>query len=148
VSVDAILSVMSAPPPPPKTPEQIRAEVKADPNTARIAKALGVPLDEYVERVVHYAVNPNDEPEIEVLPDEALKEQGYEPPSYEEMVDFVVDQVETLSGLKRARSGYAEAGEEPVDLGGKPAESEEELPEGSPELLEELKRRRGGGGSF
>lgn len=58
-----------------KNPLEIRKKVLADPNTAKIAQTLGVPLEEYVEGVVHFAMNPEQLPEYVVVTDEVLKEK-------------------------------------------------------------------------
>jgi hypothetical protein len=60
---------------PEKSPLEIRKKVLADPNTAKLAEKLGVPLEEYVEGVVHFAMNPGELPEYVVVSDETLKEQ-------------------------------------------------------------------------
>jgi hypothetical protein len=60
---------------PPKSPLEIRKKVLADPNTAQIAEKLGVPLEEYVEGVVHFAMNPQELPEYVGVTDEVLKEK-------------------------------------------------------------------------
>lgn len=71
-----------------KNPLEIRKKVLADPNTAKIAQTLGVPLEEYVEGVVHFAMNPEELPEYVVVTDEVLKEKfGLGPtPKVEEII--------------------------------------------------------------
>lgn len=56
--------------------EEVRAELLADPHTKDIAKTLGIPLEEYVEKVLDYAQHPEKQPQFNVLPDEVIKAQG------------------------------------------------------------------------
>lgn len=53
-----------------------RKNLREDPHTQEIAKALGVELDDYIEKVLDYAQHPNKEPELELLDDEAAAELG------------------------------------------------------------------------
>ena len=73
----------------------LRARVLADPNTARIAADLGVPLDEYVEQVVHYALNPTEDPEMVAADDEDLAAVGFSVPDEDAMGQYLVDAVAT-----------------------------------------------------
>ena len=59
----------------PKNPLEIKKKVLADPNTALIAAKLGVDLEEYVEGVVFFAMNPDAKPELLVVTDEVAKER-------------------------------------------------------------------------
>jgi len=71
----------------PKDPEAIRKAVLADPNTAEIAKALGVPLEEYVAGVVVYAMNPEAKPEYLGVTDQVMKERfGLTPMTEQEII--------------------------------------------------------------
>ena len=56
--------------------EELRAQLLADSHTQSIAKKLGCPLEEYVEKVLDYAQNPEKQPEFNVLPDGIAKQQG------------------------------------------------------------------------
>ncbi|MBL8953064.1 MAG: hypothetical protein JNK82_19965 [Myxococcaceae bacterium] len=46
-------------------PTQLKRKLLADTDTQSIAKTLGVELEEYVARVVSYAMDPAREPEVE-----------------------------------------------------------------------------------
>lgn len=56
-----------------RDPDEVRARIKADPETAQIAKNLGVPFDDYVELVLEFAMNPKLQPQLHVVSDEELK---------------------------------------------------------------------------
>ncbi|MGC4114846.1 MAG: hypothetical protein QM765_09595 [Myxococcales bacterium] len=56
--------------------EEVRAELMADPATQSIAQRLGMPLEEYVEKVIDYALHPEKKPEFNVLPDGEVRAQG------------------------------------------------------------------------
>jgi len=68
--------------------ENVRAELLADPDTQRIAKSVGMELAAYVELVLDYATHPEKEPVLKVVPDEALRAAGYDPPTVEEVGEF------------------------------------------------------------
>ncbi|NTX08780.1 hypothetical protein HUA74_34740 [Myxococcus sp. CA051A] len=68
--------------------ENVRAELLADPDTQRIAKSVGMELAAYVELVLDYAQHPEKEPVLQVVPDEALRAAGYDPPSIQEVGEF------------------------------------------------------------
>ncbi|MFY2563102.1 hypothetical protein ACN469_36240 [Corallococcus terminator] len=68
--------------------ENVRAELLADPDTQRIAKSVGMELAAYVELVLDYATHPEKEPVLKVVPDEALKAAGYDPPTLQEVGEF------------------------------------------------------------
>lgn len=58
-----------------KPVEEIRAELLADVHTQNIAKKLGLSTEDYVEKVIHYAVT-GEEPKLNVLPDAEVKANG------------------------------------------------------------------------
>ena len=59
----------------PKNPLEIKKKILADPNTALIAQKLGQDLEEYVEGVLFFAMNPDAKPELVVVTDEVAKER-------------------------------------------------------------------------
>lgn len=87
--------------------ERIAAKVMADPNTAKIAEQLGVPLEEYVQSVVTFIADPKAEPEFVTISDENLKKMGAPPPSIEEMTAYVQGLVDQK--MARAKSTFEEA---------------------------------------
>jgi hypothetical protein len=71
----------------PRSALDVRKKVLADPNTAKIAEKLGVPLEEYVEGVVHFAMNPEQLPEYVVASDADIKEKfGLDPAPNEQQI--------------------------------------------------------------
>jgi DNA-directed RNA polymerase specialized sigma subunit len=59
-----------------KPVEQLRVELVADPATQSIAKKLGLPVEEYVEKVLDYAQHPDKQPQLNLIPDGVAKSQG------------------------------------------------------------------------
>ena len=64
---------------------ELRAELLVDKDTLRIAKALKMKIEDYVELVLEYVQNPDKEPEMYIADDEELRKLGYEPRSAEEV---------------------------------------------------------------
>lgn len=62
---------------------ELRQELLADNDTQRIAKALKMPIEEYVELVLDYVQNPEKDPEVYVPSEDQLREMGVEPVSEE-----------------------------------------------------------------
>ena len=56
--------------------EEIRAELLVDPATQGIASKLGIPVEQYVEKVLDYAQNPEKQPQLNLLPDGVVKSEG------------------------------------------------------------------------
>jgi hypothetical protein len=104
---------------PPKDPEVIRKKVLSDPNTEQIAKRLGVPLEDYVNQVVHFVLNPNEDPNVYLVEDEDLRQMGYEPPDPEEMGRFVMNaatEAAAVADATGAKTEFVDAKKEPVKL--------------------------------
>ena len=84
-----------------KSPEALRKQLMADPNTQGIAKNLGVELKKYVDQVVHYVMNPGDEPNLYMVEDEDLRGMGLEPPSEEAIGRHIIDVLTVSSSTDR-----------------------------------------------
>ncbi|ATB29631.1 hypothetical protein [Melittangium boletus] len=87
----------------PLSAEQIRAKVLEDPDSKRIAKAVGLDLAAYADKVVDYAMNPDKEPQLQVASDEALRAAGYDPPSAEDVGKFFLAGANGELGLETVR---------------------------------------------
>ena len=70
--------------------EVVRAELLKDADTKRIAKAVGMELEAYVELVLQYAQDKDKEPELHVVSDEELKKNGFNVVSPEEAANMLV----------------------------------------------------------
>lgn len=66
---------------------QLLQEVLAQPETKEIADALGLELADYAALVVHYRLNPDDEPTIMTMDEGAAKQAGV--PTVQETVDWL-----------------------------------------------------------
>jgi hypothetical protein len=76
----------------------------ADPNTAKIAEKLEIPLEHYVAMVVYYMLNPNEQPELHVVSDEdLLRVGGQRPPTADEINQFL----EQAAAVAEASEGSA-----------------------------------------
>lgn len=118
--------------PPPISAEQ-REKILSDPNVAKMAAELEMPLDEFVNTVGYYLNNPGVEPAFLVVSDENLRKMGVEPPSAEAIEANVKASVEAITAAQ-GPSGFDQAKKATVDLtstGGKPlaAPSDAELEE-------------------
>lgn len=85
-------------------PKKIKAKLLADPNTAKIAEALGVGLDEYVQLILNYVEDPNLDPPIYIANDAELKSLGAVAPSTAEMKKFIESSMAVLDAAQG--SGY------------------------------------------
>ncbi|MEW6434393.1 MAG: hypothetical protein AB1730_23075 [Myxococcota bacterium] len=64
----------------------LRAKILADPNVAKIAKELGVPLDDYVNQIGYFINNPGVQPALAIASDEDLKKHlGVDAPTFEQI---------------------------------------------------------------
>lgn len=76
-----VVEVMDKPPP---VDAALKAKILADPNVAKIAASLGVPLDDYVNQIGFYINNPDVQPALLQASDEDIKKHiGIEPPTFE-----------------------------------------------------------------
>ncbi|HYH97153.1 hypothetical protein [Hyalangium sp.] len=82
----------------------LRKQVLADENTAEIARNLGVSTEEYVTQVVHFLRHTQEEPELYVIDDQALRAIGLERPDPEEMGRFIME----AASLAEAAEGKLE----------------------------------------
>ena len=55
--------------------EEIRAELLKDPDVREQARMLQLPVEQYVEKIIDYAMNPQKPPQVQVIPDPVLKAQ-------------------------------------------------------------------------
>lgn len=70
--------------------EMARQKALQDPDVQKAAEILGVDLEEYVEKILYFAQNPDAEPELHVLDEEsrlAMEAEG-EIPREAEVVEF------------------------------------------------------------
>lgn len=140
---------MSDPKPP--TPEQLEALKKkliADPNTAEIAKTVGMPYEEYIETVMRYLANPNLEPQVYVAEDDELRKAGYEPPDINKIAAYIQDYADADEVSMSGRSKFADPNSQREKVTGKlptapPAQVKEE--EVRKDLKEDLDRIRTSG---
>lgn len=59
-----------------KPVEELRKDLLADEKTQHIAKTLGLSPEAYVEKVLHYATHPDEQPVFNVLPEGEVKAEG------------------------------------------------------------------------
>jgi hypothetical protein len=70
--------------------EVVRAELLKDPDTKRIADAVSMKLEEYVELVLEYAQDKDKEPVLNIVSDEQAKAAGFPVHSVEEVSEFFI----------------------------------------------------------
>ncbi len=125
-----------------KDPEAMRKQLVEDPNTAKIAEQLKMPVEEYITLVMHYATT-GEKPTFFMVKDEDLRKMGHEPPDKAKMEKYVVDAVATAV----AHHGTAFQGEQkkPVSLGEAPKATEPKAnADLKAQLDAELRGKRGG----
>ncbi|MBI2378407.1 MAG: hypothetical protein HYV07_30695 [Deltaproteobacteria bacterium] len=71
--------------------EVFRQELRDDPETTKMAEALGLTVDEFVEKVIGYAKNPDKEPELVVIDEEEAAEEGIDVPSVADVQRWLKD---------------------------------------------------------
>lgn len=130
---------------PEKTPEAIVEKLLDDPNTPKIAEKLEMKLEDYVALVVHYVMNPNEQPMLNIVKDEDLAKQGLKPISSDEINTYMEQSLAVAEAA--VGSGFSEAKKAPVSMGSLP-QVQVDASKTSPELKAELEKamRRGRGG--
>ena len=88
--------------------EIAKLQLLADATTAEIAEGLGVPIEEYVDQVLKFAMNPELEPELELIDEEELYNIGDDPIDDIALATWV-------RGLGDGSTKLAEAEEERAD---------------------------------
>lgn len=101
----------------PREPNAIRRALLEDPNTAGIAKSLGVSLEDYIEQVIRFAMNPKAEPIVSVLKPEIIREKGGVVPDGEAMGKYLVEAVAVAKVAHTTE--FADPKAEKVELSGK-----------------------------
>jgi hypothetical protein len=133
--------------------EVVRAELLKDPETKRIADAVGMKLEDYVELVLEYAQDKDKEPMLNVVSDEELKANGFPVHTVEEVGEFLVAGVKgelpgqgnpfaksEFEAAKAAAAGKPSLNPAGDGSGGQPVDEAKRQ-----ELLEQMKK--GGGGT-
>ena len=105
---------------PDRSPEALKKKLLDDPNTAKLAETLGLPLEDYVKLVLHYATT-GDQPQFFVVPDEDLRKLGYEPPDPKAMSAYLVEAVATI--FAQEGTAFTDERKGPVSLGELPAQA-------------------------
>lgn len=130
----------------PKPPEAdeatLRRILQDDPATKGIAKNLGIPLDEYIDQVIHFVNNPEAEPDLYVVPDDELRKMGMEPPDQQAIAEAVMQDAKIA--VATAGTEYDAHKKPMVDLAEPiPTETRARRPDLEAELQAELKKGRG-----
>jgi hypothetical protein len=81
--------------------EVVRAELLKDPDTKRIAKAVGMELEAYVELVLEYAQDKDKQPVLQVVSDEELRANGFNAPSSEDVAKVLISAVKGEPGANK-----------------------------------------------
>lgn len=124
---------------PPQISAEQRAKILADPNVAKMAAELEMPVEEFVNTIGYYLNNPGTEPAFLVVSDENLKKMGVDAPSPEALEASVRASVEAIKA-GQSPSGFDAAKKKAVDLssaGGKAVEAPTD-----PDLEDTVKKAR------
>ena len=71
--------------------EMARQSLIDDPETKKIADSFGMELEDYVDQVMEYALNPDKEPQLQVMADDDFREMGIDPPAMEDVEQWFAD---------------------------------------------------------
>lgn len=122
----------------PKDPQALRQRILDDPNTAKIAEKIGVPLEQYVADVMHFVQNPGADPSVYVVEDEDLRSKGYEPPDADAIGRYLIEAAAVASAAD-STEWTDPAGKKLVDMSGPQAATQ--APETTdPALKDELSK--------
>jgi hypothetical protein len=134
--------------------EVVRAELLKDPETKRIADAVGMKLEDYVELVLEYAQDKDKEPMLNVVSDEELKANGFPVHTVEEVGEFLVAGAKgelpgqgnpfAKSEFEAGKGGGAAAGKPSLNPAGEAPKAPQDEAKRQ-ELMDQLKK--GGGGT-
>ncbi|WP_426752967.1 hypothetical protein [Myxococcus sp. Y35] len=88
--------------------EEVRAELLANADVKEQARLLKLPVEEYVEKILDYALNPEKPPQIQIVPDEELKAKDPNAPTVAEIQDHLEAIVDGRVVISRAhqRDGF------------------------------------------
>lgn len=121
----------------------LRAKILADPNVAKLAAELGMPLDEYVNQIGYFINNPDAVPALAIASDEDLKKHlGVEAPTFAQIeANLKASNDAFMAG--KAPSGFTAHKKNTVELptaGGETVEVDTEKTD--PKLLDAVKKGR------
>ncbi len=127
-----------------RSPEAIKKLLMEDPNTAKLAEALKLPLEDYIQLVTLYATT-GEKPQFFVVSDEDLRKMGHEPPDPKKMAAYLTEAVNTI--VAREGTAFTAKEKKPVSLGetpAAPAPTAVSNPDLKAELDAQLRGKRGG----
>jgi hypothetical protein len=129
--------------------EVVRAELLKDAETKRIANAVGMELEEYVELVLEYAQDKDKEPVLLVGDDADLRAAGHTPKTVDEVVKIIADEVKGAVQFETSEfssDAPADAGKPSLSgvAGGTQPQGPQD-PAARQELLDAVKKGSGGG---
>ncbi|AKQ65432.1 hypothetical protein A176_002344 [Myxococcus hansupus] len=112
--------------------EEVRAELLADADVKEQARLLKVPLADYVEKIIDYALNPEKPPQIQIVPDEELKAKDPNVPTIAEVEAHLQGIIDGDVVISRAhqRDGFSDSDS---DARYKAALGSDTAPTGAPE---------------
>lgn len=130
--------------PSPQKIAAIKKKLLADPNTAGIAKNVGLSLDDYVKQVMSFVANPALEPELYIVKDKDLRKHGFEPPDPSAIIHYLKEAKELIEVTEVSK--FTDKKKKKVELDSKVEQLDEEYSSpGLKSLLEkELRGKRSG----
>lgn len=98
--------------------DQLRAALMKRPDVEEMAKLLAQPVEKYVERLMFYLKNPNEEPVLTIADDEELRAAGVEVHTLDDVNAWIekVDRGEIPIGVDAERAGYRPDEDEEVSI--------------------------------
>ena len=71
--------------------EVARQQLMENQEIVQLAEVLGMELEDYVERVLFYATNPDAEPQLHIIEEDELEEMGADVPTMGEVMQWLRD---------------------------------------------------------
>ncbi|WP_338872732.1 hypothetical protein [Myxococcus stipitatus] len=134
--------------------EVVRAELLADEETKKIATAVNMKLEDYVELVLKYAQDKSLEPELAIVSDDELRKNGITPVTTDEAADLIIRGMKgelpgsapdfDASKFEQKATGGKPSLSSPTQETAAPAKSQPQDDASRQSMLDQIKR--GGGG--
>lgn len=74
---------------PQRNPEELRKKILASEEVHKQAKILGIPVEEYAEKILDYTLNPDKPVQAKMIPDDVAKAQDPRVSTLEEIQTYI-----------------------------------------------------------
>jgi hypothetical protein len=93
--------------------EEVRAELMADPDVKEQARLVKLPLEQYVEKIIDYALHPQKPAQLQIVPDEELKARDPSIPTVGELQTYLekINSGEISISPAHQKDGFSQDGQ-------------------------------------